>query len=82
MNPPMTAAAFHHFYVEIIVFIALLTHRTIVSLLPEFEARRTHWQVSNKLRNICRAATFAFQTVGTDQWPIGAQQSLARAETR
>lgn len=70
MDPPFTVTALHHLQIEIIVFVAPLTERTKVTLLPQPETRGTHRQITDELRNIGRRTTFALQTSRTDQRSI------------
>uniref|UniRef100_A0A2M4C6Q9 Putative secreted protein n=1 Tax=Anopheles marajoara TaxID=58244 RepID=A0A2M4C6Q9_9DIPT len=81
MHPAPTVAALHHLQVEIIILVALLAQRTVVTLLAQPKAGRAHGQVADKLGDVRGGTAFAAQTIGTDERPIGPMQSLARSQT-
>lgn len=82
MNPPSAIAALHHLHVVVVVLVALLAERTEVSLLTKAKAVAAHGQIANELRHVCRSARFALQARSADQRSVGAEESLAGAQTR
>lgn len=66
MNPAFTRATLHHLQLEIVVFVAFLTHRAKVALLTEFEAGDAVWEISYEFADVSRGATLALETTAAN----------------